>query len=1383
MSNQHAIIILGMHRSGTSALTRVLNLLGMELGQPLLPPHATNVTGFWEHAEIVAMNEQILQLLGSTWDDANFLQKTLFHCKTLNQLQQQAAKIIYRNFSTCPLWGIKDPRICRLLPFWLPVFADTGCQLHFILMARHPFEVTASLQQRDDFKLEKSLKLWLTHLLNSEHDSRYHSRVFVTYQELLTDWRTTVIKIADRLKIHWLNVPENSAFGVEQFLSNNLKHHDYQDNILKNMSNPLLQLSQSLYCHFQHLTTETQVSYSFFDSCYQQLFQQEQYIAPVQIHLIIYIRENLQNPKKLLQDTLQAFQSQCYPHCFLSIIANLPITTEYSPISSLYRFKSVKNQSIEQVIEQEIKTFHADWVALVQAGDTFEAELFSQCAEHIRLYPYTNYIYVDESILTTEGRAYSSHLKPDINLYLLRSMPYIGHFGLVRREILHSIGGYQFNHGWENIDICFKVIERTGESTISHIPQLLYHQPRIPSEIVDFRPLVQQHLDRQKILATVYKTDFKDIYRVNYQLLHPSLVSIIIATRNEINTLQRCLLNILKITHYAHYEIIVIDNASDESFSINFDKNQLIYLLRAPQEMPLSVLYNQAAQQAHGEFLLFLNDDIEITQPEWLEQMLSMNQQVDVGIVGVRIVDLQHTVLQAGYVLGMGKMGVAGHIHQGLSIDELGYHGRAQAIQQFSALSDNAMMIKKDLYQLVGGMDQHKYPVLFSEVDLCLKVTQKNYKVVWTPWVTLQQNGVGSMVRQRSKIVSEAAISFEITNIYQHWLPKLTADRHYHPYLSLSGQTWQPEIQLCPPWQLDRNQQKSAISHQIPRIVAFSQDTQAVGEYRVLAPLRMLQTHDLVQYTLMSVDVSKTMNLVELERLQGDVLLLHNFLHNPQLNLLRQCQKYSRYFRIFGQDDLGYAIPQYNPYYHSNYKDIKSRIDQVLRICDRLIVTTEPLAAAYHHCINDISIIPNYIELSRWQNLSSKSYDGIKPRVGWAGAAQHLGDLQLIESVVKKLSKQVDWIFFGMCPKSLRPYLREYHPMVSFVEYPRYLASLNLDLAIAPLENNAFNEAKSNLRLLEYGILGYPVVCSDIYPYQNAPVTRVKNTEQAWYCAILEHLYNQEASLKQGAELRRWVLERYLLENHLHEWERALNPATTTKYRFEPVSSQVRWIFILSPHINATETLKQLLNQHIDVNILSASSIRSLQLPKEVKNPYLWTEHLQLVSVPNDEKNLELLNKKQQWYRQACATSVTTCIISDIPADIVRALILQQHFSGAFFIYISSEVNVATLALYLKLKQFCQSEPLLLQRATMQCLRSDSLFKADRSQLQNLLEIDYAELFNNPKDSLEQVTHFVNLSPFEFIVPQNILLDEQVVLTAEQQAVISTVCQSITRQN
>ena len=242
-------------------------------------------------------------------------------------------------------------------------------------------------------------------------------------------------------------------------------------------------------------------------------------------------------------------------------------------------------------------------------------------------------------------------------------------------------------------------------------------------------------------------------------------------------------------------------------------------------------------------------------------------------------------------------------------------------------------------------------------------------------------------------------------------------------------------------------------------------------------------------------------------------------------------------------DDLITHMPEDNPNYRHIPRDGRYRLRKLFRLADKVIVSTEPLRAFVSELTDEVSLVPNTLREDLWGHLKSKRRTGEKPRVGWAGAQQHKGDLALIVDVIKETAEEVDWIFFGMCPESIRPYVAEYHHFEIGVEaYPAKLASLNLDLAVAPLENHPFNEAKSNLRLLEYGILGFPVVCTDILPYQtnDAPVKRVPNETQAWLEAIRERINDLDSAAREGDALQAWVRKHYMLNDHLDEWYEAL---------------------------------------------------------------------------------------------------------------------------------------------------------------------------------------------------------------------------------------------------
>ena len=243
--------------------------------------------------------------------------------------------------------------------------------------------------------------------------------------------------------------------------------------------------------------------------------------------------------------------------------------------------------------------------------------------------------------------------------------------------------------------------------------------------------------------------------------------------------------------------------------------------------------------------------------------------------------------------------------------------------------------------------------------------------------------------------------------------------------------------------------------------------------------------------------------------------MLQQAIDDIQINQLRRYRKYLPDIYIaYSVDDVLGNLPRKHYLYNFQAREGKSRMREGLSMCNRLIASTEPIADYCRDMIKDIVVVPNRLDGNHWLHQRARRGQGKRPRVGWAGAQQHLGDLEMIQEVVEALHKEVEWVFMGMCPAALKPFVSEEHPFVPWAAYPEKLASLDLDLAIAPLEQHFFNEGKSNLRLLEYGAMAWPVVCTNIFPFQtnNAPVKRVDNTVRAWTEAIRERIYDLDAA-------------------------------------------------------------------------------------------------------------------------------------------------------------------------------------------------------------------------------------------------------------------------------
>jgi hypothetical protein len=221
-----AILVLGMHRSGTSAFTRTTNLLGADLPSNLMPPlPGENEKGFWESMDVYHLNDKVLESAGSRWDDWRCFNPDWFQSKEAVAFSHTAGEILDKDFGSSSLFVLKDPRICRLLPFWVDVIRQANAEPKCLIPVRNPLEVAESLRRRNCFSLEKSLVLWLRHVLDAEQDSRSLRRAFTSYEGLLADWRGEVSRFSAALDLVWPQRVATAEVEIDAFLESRLRHH------------------------------------------------------------------------------------------------------------------------------------------------------------------------------------------------------------------------------------------------------------------------------------------------------------------------------------------------------------------------------------------------------------------------------------------------------------------------------------------------------------------------------------------------------------------------------------------------------------------------------------------------------------------------------------------------------------------------------------------------------------------------------------------------------------------------------------------------------------------------------------------------------------------------------------------------------------------------------------------------------------------------------------------------------------------------------------------------------------------------------------------------------------------------------------------------------
>ena len=818
-------------------------------------------------------------------------------------------------------------------------------------------------------------------------------------------------------------------------------------------------------------------------------------------------------------------------------------------------------RAADQVLQPSVSGLAAlrenGWVLLLNAGDTLETDALANL-ELALSDPSTQaaqIAYCDHDALGVDTLPESPHFKPDVNHDLLLSYPYMGRALAVRTDwaqpLLEQAGGvFDLVLAYR---LTLKALRDAGPAGFLHVPAVLAHlSPNEPAVFAQtsetwqaLAEVLDEHLQVTAPGAQIQEGPGPGTFHVIYPLERTPLVSIIVPTRDQLPFLSRCIDSLLSNTDYPAFEILIVDNDSQTPEAREFLAGlsalgtDQIRVLSAPGQFNFSRMNNLAVAQARGEFILLLNNDTAALQPEWLGHMVRHALRDGVGIVGARLLYPDGKVQHAGVIMGL--RGPAEHPCLGLDNTEPGYLFRAQVTQNFSAVTAACMLVSKAVYEEVGGLDEVTFGVSYNDIDFCLRVGQTGRRIVWTPLATLLHEGSASQkagIENKSQAQKVQRFGKEQEAMYLRWPAVIANDPAYNPNLSLVERGY--EIETNPLLCFDKFQ--GVVKH---RIAAFAADNQGCGNYRMLQPLQAMLNAGLCTGGASPEIFSPNLAL----RSGADTLIFQRPNSEVMLANLKALTPLKGIKKIYEVDDHLARVPIKSAHYEHMPKDLRGKMLKAIGLCDRLVVSTEPLARELRSYNGDVRVVLNRIPPAMWgaappQRASSAARaERRKPKVGWAGGIGHLGDLEMITGVIKDLADTVDWVFFGMCPDSIRPYVREFHTGIPTLEYPHKLMELaqDWDLAIAPLESNPFNDCKSNLKLLEYGWCGVPVVCSDVLPYQcDLPATRVKNRHKNWREAILERVTNLEASRQEGLALQQRIATDWMLTgDNLQRWYQA----------------------------------------------------------------------------------------------------------------------------------------------------------------------------------------------------------------------------------------------------
>lgn len=544
--------------------------------------------------------------------------------------------------------------------------------------------------------------------------------------------------------------------------------------------------------------------------------------------LISIIMPVYNTPERWLMKAVHSVQAQVYPNWELCIADDASPQPHVRPLleklaAADSRIKVTfreKNGHISAASNSALELATGDYVALLDHDDELSPNALHEVVAMLNTHAETDVIYSDEDKIDEEGHRHEPYFKPDWLPDLFHGQNYLSHLTVYRAALVRDAGGFRAGYeGSQDWDLALRIIGKIRDHTrIRHIPKILYHWRAIPGSTALMLSEKNYPLEAARRALTDYFASRSekitlhhvpgDHWRVQYALPPEApLVSLIIPTRNGLRFLQRGIESILEKTTYPNYEIIVVDNGSDDPATLAYleslaqGTNPLLAsvvadaaratearlhraarVLRYDAPFNYSAINNFAIAQATGELIGLLNNDLEVITPAWLDEMASQALRPGVGCVGAILYYPNDTVQHAGVIVGLG--GVAGHAFRDNARGSEGKFNRARLVQNYSAVTAACLVVRREIYQEVGGLDETHLTIAFNDVDFCLKVQAAGYRNIWTPFAELYHH---ESVSRGAEDTPEKHERFrrEVETMLKRWPAVIRHDPAYNPNLTL----------------------------------------------------------------------------------------------------------------------------------------------------------------------------------------------------------------------------------------------------------------------------------------------------------------------------------------------------------------------------------------------------------------------------------------------------------------------------------------------------------------------------------------------------------------------------------------------------------------------
>jgi GT2 family glycosyltransferase len=496
-------------------------------------------------------------------------------------------------------------------------------------------------------------------------------------------------------------------------------------------------------------------------------------------------------PVKWLQECVESVLAQIYEKWELILIDDdssdpelLKLLPELAARDSRIVLTKVDTRGgISAASNRGLQIAEGDWLGFLDHDDILEPDAVFQHVKWLQDHRDADLIYSDEDKLTEQGLD-SPIFKPDWSPDFFLACNYVCHFTLIRRDVVGAVGGFRSEFdGAQDYDLFLRIIDRT--TRIDHIPRVLYHWRRSlastadnirrkPGSLETGRLALEAHLERQNVRGHVTVDWRTHAYWIKRELTETKKISIIIPVRDRVDLLARCLKSLTKETSYAPYEIVIVDNDSQTEEARAYLSGLKHRVLHYSGPFNFSAINNFAVEQTDSPWLLFLNNDTEVIEGDWLTIMAEHVQRPEVGAVGPRLLYPDDTVQHGGIVVGVG--GIAEHAFRGFPAEAPGVCRQLQVTRNYSAVTGACLLTRREVFNMVRGFDEEQLPVTFSDVDLCLKIRRAGYLIVYTPFAKLYHHESGTRRRTVEPLETEV--------MRERWPDLLAYDPYYNPNLS-----------------------------------------------------------------------------------------------------------------------------------------------------------------------------------------------------------------------------------------------------------------------------------------------------------------------------------------------------------------------------------------------------------------------------------------------------------------------------------------------------------------------------------------------------------------------------------------------------------------------